>query len=195
MESVNLESLPNKKDLKRQHFDSAQKFPFIKAGDLKINPPKWIVEDYLEENSLSVIFGDPGSGKTFIALSLAASVANGRPWYNQSVKQGSVFYIAGEGYSGISRRLAAWSKYHECPLDHAPLFISERPAQFLDRANAILVAETINELAAKHGPPKLVVIDTLARNFGNGNENQTEDMSAFIQSSIAIFASLSIVAF
>ena len=159
---------------------STQKFPFIKASDLKITPPKWIVEDYLEENSLSVIFGDPGSGKTFIALSLAASVANGRPWYNQSVKQGSVFYIAGEGYSGISRRLAAWSKYHECPLDHAPLFISERPAQFLDRANAISVAETINELAAKHGSPKLVVIDTLARNFGNGNENQTEDMSAFI---------------
>ena len=64
-----------------------QKFPFIKASDLKITPPQWIIEDYLEENSLSVIFGDPGSGKTFIALSLAASVANGRSWYNRSVKQ------------------------------------------------------------------------------------------------------------
>lgn len=39
---------------------------------------------------------------------------------------------------------------------------------------------TITELAANYGHPKLVVIDTLARNFGNGNENQTEDMSAFI---------------
>lgn len=159
---------------------SQKKFPFIKAGDLKISHPKWIVEDYLEENSLSVIFGDPGSGKTFIALSLAASIATGCSWYSQNVKQGSVFYIAGEGFSGISRRLAAWSKYHECPLDDAPLFISERPAQFLDRANAILVAETINELAAKHGYPKLVVIDTLARNFGDGDENRTEDMSSFI---------------
>ena len=159
---------------------SQKKFTFIKASDLKISPPKWIVEDYLEENSLSVIFGDPGSGKTFIALSLAASVATGRHWNGQSVKQGSVFYIAGEGFSGISRRLAAWSKYHECPLDDTPLFISEKPAQLLDRENAILVAETINELAAKHGRPKLVVIDTLARNFGNGNENNTEDMSTFI---------------
>ncbi len=159
---------------------AGQKFPFIKASDLKITHPQWIVEDYLEENSLSVIFGDPGSGKTFIALSLAVAVAIGCSWYNRSVKQGSVFYIAGEGHSGISRRLAAWSKYHECPLDRAPLFISERPAQFLDRANAMLVAQTIQELADIHGPPKLVVIDTLARNFGNGNENQTEDMSAFI---------------
>lgn len=159
---------------------SIQKFPFIKASDLKISPPKWIVEDYLEENSLSIVFGDPGSGKTFIALSLAASIATGRLWYSKNVTEGSVFYIAGEGFSGISRRLAAWSKFNECPLDHASLFISERPAQLLDRANAMLVAETITELAANYGHPKLVVIDTLARNFGNGNENQTEDMSAFI---------------
>lgn len=157
-----------------------QKFPFIKAGDLKINPPMWIVEDYLEENSLSVVFGDPGSGKTFIALSLAASISTGRPWNSRNVKQGSVFYIAGEGFSGISRRLAAWSIYHECPLHDAPLFISERPAQFLDRENAKLVAETINELAARHGYPRLIVIDTLARNFGDGDENRTEDMSTFI---------------
>jgi hypothetical protein len=161
-------------------FATAQKFPFIMASELKIKPPLWIVEDYLEENSLSVVFGDPGSGKTFIALSLAASVATGCFWYNKNVNRGSVFYIAGEGFSGISRRLKAWSIYHETPLDNIQLFISERPAQLLDQENAISVAETIKELTAKHGHPKLVVIDTLARNFGNGNENQTEDMSAFI---------------
>jgi RecA-family ATPase len=55
------------------------------------------------------VFGDPGSGKTFIALNVAASVATGIAWNGQNVKQGSGFYIAGEGFSGISRRLAAWS--------------------------------------------------------------------------------------
>lgn len=157
-----------------------KQFPFIKAGDMKINPPKWIVEDYLEENTLSVVFGDPGSGKTFIALSLAVSVATGLPWNDQSVKQGSVFYIAGEGFNGISRRLAAWRQYHQFSLTDAPLFISEGPAQLLDLENAKLVAETISTLAKNHGPPKLVIIDTLARNFGIGNENSTQDMSAFI---------------
>jgi len=159
---------------------SFKTFPFIKAGDLKINPPKWIVEDYLEKNTLSVVFGDPGSGKTFIALSLAASVATGFPWNSQNVKQGSVFYIVGEGFNGISRRLAAWSKYHQFSLTDAPLFISEGPAQLLDVENAKLVAKTINILAKNHGPPKLVIIDTLARNLGIGNENSTQDMSAFI---------------
>ena len=32
----------------------------------------------------------------------------------------------------------------------------------------------------KHGNPVLVIIDTLNRNFGNGDENTTEDMTAFV---------------
>lgn len=35
-------------------------------------------------------------------------------------------------------------------------------------------------MADKGIPPKLIIIDTLARNFGPGSENSTEDMSLFI---------------
>ncbi|RNI20619.1 AAA family ATPase [Paracoccus pantotrophus] len=42
------------------------------------------------------------------------------------------------------------------------------------------VAELREAIAALPEPPILVVLDTLARNFGGGDENSTKDMSAFI---------------
>jgi AAA domain len=155
-----------------------KEFIFVKASELEISSPKWIVEDYLEENSLAEIFGDPASGKTFIALDLAASIATGKSWMGKEVKKGAVFYIAGEGHNGLSRRLKAWSEYHELVVED--LYISKQPAQFMDESHAKIVAEAIQSLSLTHGKPVLIVIDTLARNFGGGDENKTQDMNKFI---------------
>lgn len=157
---------------------SLKKFIFVKASDLEISPPKWIVEDYFEENSLAEIFGDPATGKTFIALDLAASIATGKPWMGKEVKKGIVFYIAGEGHNGLSRRLKAWSEQHKLIIED--LYISKQPAKFMDENHAKLVSEAIMKLSIAHGKPALVVIDTLARNFGDGDENKTQDMNKFI---------------
>ncbi|MFP4474643.1 MAG: AAA family ATPase [Desulfatibacillaceae bacterium] len=35
-------------------------------------------------------------------------------------------------------------------------------------------------MARKHGSPNLIVVDTVARNFGPGDENATVDMSSFV---------------
>jgi hypothetical protein len=158
--------------------DSLKEFIFVRASDLEISPPKWIVEDYLEENSLAQIFGDPASGKTFIALDLAASIATGKSWMGKEAKKGVVFYIAGEGHNGLSRRLKAWSEYHELVVED--LYISKQPAQFMDENHARTVSEAIRNLSLAHGKPALIVIDTLARNFGGGDENKTQDMNKFI---------------
>ena len=65
-------------------------------------------------------------------------------------------------------------------IENARLFMSNRPAQFLDADSAAGVTEAVRELAAQHGKPALIEIDTLARNYGPGDENSTSDMSAFI---------------
>jgi hypothetical protein len=91
-----------------------------------------------------------------------------------------VFLIAGEGHNGLTRRFAAWAKDRGVSIASAPLFMSNRPAQFLDRESAREVAEAVYALAAQHGPPALIEIDTLARNYGPGDENSTSDMGAFI---------------
>ncbi len=60
------------------------------------------------------------------------------------------------------------------------MFISKQPAQFMDENHAKIVSEAIRNLSIAHGKPALIVIDTLARNFGGGDENKTQDMNKFI---------------
>ncbi len=104
----------------------ARGFRFSPVGELLADrtPPQYLVKGLIEEGSLALLFGAPSSGKSFLALDLAASIAAGRDWCGRRVSQGPVFYIAGEGHAGVRRRLAAWSQFHGIALGDAPLFVS-----------------------------------------------------------------------
>lgn len=162
-------------------FKKAAAFTFVQASDLELKPPEFLLDGLLETETLGLLFGDPGCGKSFLAVDLALCVATGTAFHGRDVsKPGPVFYIAGEGHSGLARRFHAWARHHGQTLDDVPLFKSERAAQFLDAASARAVAGAAQTLAGQHGPPALIVIDTLARNFGGGDENSTQDMNDFV---------------
>lgn len=73
-----------------------------------IPEPDWLIDGVLHTPAPVVLVGGYGSGKTFLALSFALSVATGRPWLNRSTLQGRALYIVGEGVSGLHDRIAAW---------------------------------------------------------------------------------------
>lgn len=156
---------------------------FTRVGDrlaAGLKPIKWLVRGYVEADSLSLMFGDPGCGKSFAAIDLACCIATGTPWHGNKTTAGAVFYIAGEGQNGLMRRFAAWEQHNSIPLNDAPLFVGHRPAQLVSAAAAAAVANAVEEIQAETGQtPAMIVIDTLARNFG-GDENSQEDMGAFI---------------
>ena len=156
-------------------------FEFSRVDSLKLTEIKWIVDDYIESDSLAQVFGDPGGGKSFVAIDIACCVATGSAWHGHQVKQGAVFYIAGEGHNGLARRFKAWELGNGISLSGAPIFKSHRAAQLYDATEAALVAVSIKQLSEEAGCiPSMIVIDTLARNMG-GDENSTQDMNAFIQ--------------
>jgi phage/plasmid primase-like uncharacterized protein len=158
-------------------------FRFLSLDSLlQVSPkPNWIIKDYLDVGSLSVLFGEPGSMKSFVAIDIGLSVATGLDWHESSVqKQGPVFYIAGEGFSGISRRLRAWTIVNKINSVDTPFFVSDRAAQLSDEINATEVVHAIEGLTETCGKPILVIVDTLNRNFGPGDENSTVDMTTFI---------------
>jgi len=49
-----------------------------------------------------------------------------------------------------------------------------------DDAHIQQVIRVIERIAEKHGTPGLIVLDTLARNFGGQDENATADMNRFV---------------
>ena len=160
-------------------------FAFSHVNDLiqGVKPINWLVKSFLEMDSLSLMFGEPGCGKSFAALDLACCVATGSDWHGKPVKRpGAVFYIAGEGFNGLSRRLVAWQQVNGYNLRTAPLYVSQCSASFTDLANARMVSDSIEQTIKESGGviPSLIVIDTLARNFGAGDENATKEMNIFI---------------
>ncbi|GFO81785.1 MAG: hypothetical protein A49_14120 [Methyloceanibacter sp.] len=158
------------------------KFKLIHAHEVleKLGPVDWLVKDFLEENTTGLVFGDPESFKSFLTLDIAFHIAAGKDWHGHAVRKGPVIYIAGEGHNGLARRFRAWERDHDTPIADLPLYVSERAASLYDAESAADVVEAVADTVKRVGRPALVVIDTLARNFGAGDENSNTDMGLFL---------------
>ncbi|RKQ57829.1 AAA domain-containing protein [Vogesella indigofera] len=155
-------------------------FAFVQATEMSVQPVSWLVHAYLEEDTMAVMYGAPGMGKSFLALDMSCCVATGTPFHGQAVKQGAVFYIAGEGHNGIARRVKAWAQYHGFSGMPEQLFVSKAPADLVNGLNAVGVANAIRRLVIATGVmPRVIVIDTMARNF-IGDENSAADVGRFV---------------
>ena len=154
-----------------------------KISDLisNIQEPEWIIEDIMEKDSVIDIYGAPKSGKSFIAIDMALCSSLGIPWQNHKTEQTPIIYLAGEGQRGIARRVQAWEHYYGHDLYNAKMFVSDRGVRFLDEKDHQNLINHIHQIANEFGDIGCLYVDTLARNFGAGNENSTEDMNKFIE--------------
>tara|TARA_R110000803_G_scaffold210340_1_gene281862 strand:- start:1659 stop:3500 length:1842 start_codon:yes stop_codon:yes gene_type:complete len=154
-----------------------------KISDLiaNIQEPEWIIEDIMEKDSVIDIYGAPKSGKSFIAIDMALCSSMGIPWQSHKTEQTPIIYLAGEGQRGIARRVQAWEHYYRHDLNRAQMFVSDRGVRFLDEKDHLNLIDHIKQVADQFGDIGCLYVDTLARNFGAGNENSTEDMNKFIE--------------
>jgi len=170
---------------------SAEKprFEFIHNAQIleALQPIEWQVEDILVKNALYYDFGDPGSYKTFGALDRLLCIAADIDYHGHRVNQGTVFYIAGEGQQGIGRRIAAWHIAHKTKAADIPFFMAKTPTQLMDGTALKDVRAAVDAMAKEYGPPAVLHIDTLARNFGEGDENATKDMNKVIHNMDSAF--------
>jgi AAA domain len=140
-------------------------------------PLTWLVERHVPEDGLIVLYGEPNAGKTFITLDWALSIAAGIPWLGRSVQAGEVVYIYAEGIRGILQRCEAWRQEHGLAEVPAQFRAVACPVNMLERAEWGSLLQAILDAGLS---PRLIVLDTLARCFGAGDENQTRDMNAFV---------------
>src|SRR5437879_6777456 len=59
--------------------------------------PEWLIEGILGLDTLAVMYGQPGEGKSFIALDMALAVTVGHSWHGHSVTKKSTVYVVAEG--------------------------------------------------------------------------------------------------
>jgi hypothetical protein len=122
-----------------------------------------------------VLYGEPGSRKTFVALSMALSTAANHSWCGKPTVGGTVLYVAAEGLFGLKLRVEAYEKHHN---------LSPENIQFLGEAFNLLNPEDLKRLLvtleAGGIRPVLIILDTLARLMVGADENSAKDMGLAI---------------
>ena len=140
---------------------------------LAMPPRSYLLEGLVAPGDLSVWWGKPKSGKTFLVLRLAYGLAQGIGFWGREAEQVPVLYLSAEGLGGIAGRLAAL----HATLGPAPDFrLIAQPANLFDPEADL---EPLIQ-AAKAIGARLVVLDTLARVLAGGDESSTRDMVGFV---------------
>jgi AAA domain-containing protein len=141
-----------------------------------------LVKGLLDREQTSLLVGETGSGKTFLALDLGLHVAAGVPWFGRRVTAGPVIYVAAEAGRAIENRVAAWGTHHRLEGLDIPFVAVTSPVD-LCHANAGDVDRLIGAIReAGFNAPELIVIDTVSRVLAGGNENGPDDMGALVRS-------------
>ena len=137
-------------------------------------PMDWIVRSVLPRAELAVVYGESGSGKSFLALDLCAAITRGIEWRSKRTKKGRVVYVAAEGAGGFKARLRAYTRGHDAEL-HELGIISDAP-NMLEPKDAALITKRIVEW----GKADVVIIDTLSATTPGGDENSGQDLGMVI---------------
>lgn len=142
----------------------------------------WLARDYVPLDSIVWFFGKPSAGKSFAVLSLAMSVAVGRPWGQIPVKQGGVLYVCGEGLSGLGKRLAGIRDEYNVRENPKNMLITNEPVLFNSEKHVLALVDRIKHAFGVNGvaPLRLLVIDTKSANMV-GNESDAEAMMLLVR--------------
>jgi phage/plasmid primase-like uncharacterized protein len=161
--------------------EKAGKRLLVPLSELRASAPSWIIKGVIPTEAIGVLFGPSSGGKSFAALDMALSIASGRDWHGRKTKrQGGVIYVCGEGQQGIANRVRAWEKHTGIAIADLPMRVTTAPVRFLDPSAKAELMEAVQAEMDALGTVVLIIIDTLNRNFGDGDENSTKDMTNFI---------------
>ena len=140
--------------------------------------PNWIIKHILERDSIAMVYGASGSGKSYFAINLAIAVSTGGLFAGKHpTKQGAVVYMCGEGYRGVKARLRA-VRINDNLSSVGKLYLTNR---ITDMSSIDDLRATVEELKALGIDISLIIIDTLARASGAYDENSTADMNKFVR--------------
>lgn len=149
-------------------------------------PQDWLLNGFLYEDAISVVYGSPGSAKSFITLDWAICLALGKVWMGRATKRCRVIYLAAEGVRGYQRRLRAWCYHHDIAPERIERYLSFIPCA-VPLGNSAEVSDFIAALqehldCMSDGLPVVLMLDTIFQCTAGQNINQPEVMSGLVAS-------------
>ena len=159
---------------------------------------RWLIKGVLPQKGLAIVYGAPGSGKSFFVIDLVAHISAPQlvKWRDRKAETGGVAYCFLEGGFGAHNRISALSSrlgdlgsFFSYPYS---MNLSSVPKAAHDGSgmtdnDAKILVGSIRE---QQGAVAVVVIDTLSRAMSGKDENSSTEMTAFIAAMDYIAAEL-----
>lgn len=161
-------------------------------SDLLARPPKkWLIDALFGIGDIGMIYGAPGSGKTFVVIDLALSASLGKQFAMRFDvdRPLNVAYCAGEGLSGLPARFAAAAAAHGVEelssfsfFDVVPqLYYSDTEGEAEETIARFVSDWQTMQSTGEVEALDLLVIDTFHSATADGEENSTRDMGRVLK--------------
>lgn len=137
---------------------------FANVNDMEAVKTKWLWYPYIPSGKITLMTADPGTGKTFLSLYIAAMVSNGQPFYGQEdfetrEPRVAVYQTAEDGYADtIKPRLMKFKP--AANLKNIGYYIEEQQAIDFSQTSDI-IEEMMKQLR-----PALMIFDPLQAYLG-----------------------------
>lgn len=141
-----------------------------------------ILQGVLGAGEFSLFVAKPGTAKSVLVGDIGMHIAAGMDWHGRKVKQGLVVFFAAERKGLTERRVAAWSKHHG--VKNIPFVVIGGKLDLTSGlVDAKALAAVIAQAELKSGHKcVLIIIDTVTRTYGSGDQHQSKDMQKYVQS-------------
>lgn len=164
--------------------DGPEWFAASDFAGTQVPPRLWHVRGFIPTGQVTILSGDGGTGKSLLAMQLAASTATGTQWLGLDAREGRALYLSAEDDAPeLYRRLSAIGDVRAMQrlilrslAGQDALLATPR-----DRTGVLGRTPLYDALDARMAleRPALLVLDTLADFFG-GNENDRAQARQFI---------------
>jgi len=136
----------------------------------------WRVKGILPRRGLASIYGASSSGKTFLALDCAVSIALGTDWFGHQVTPCPAVYVVMEGRGGIHRRLTAIEQRRQITIPDTFRLVVDHLSLFNDGD----IEEFASVVKAEGADNGVIFIDTLNQSALEADENSSKDMGRIL---------------
>lgn len=152
----------------RNHFLKFEKMSDVKEEDLK-----FLWRPYLAEGEVTILEGDPGLGKSYLAQMVAGSIVEGRriksPYKGQPRAKGAVVYFDMENAAGsVTKPRLTQNGFEDLENYH----VVQQPFSIDDDEAMDYVYEQLEIIK-----PKLVVFDTLNTYIGRADTHKASEVA------------------
>lgn len=151
---------------------------FLSLNDILVPiPQRWLVHDQIPMGTTGVLFGEPGTKKTFYCLNVGLSLASRSrrlPFHCDEDFEPPIRHhfvmIAGEGQTTLRTRIGAWRQMYGVRYPHVTF--QTFAEDFTDQGSIDVLAKDLIDHLDRVDPnaPIFLVVDTLSQNMV-GDEN------------------------